>query len=83
VQTFWFEAKKENCVLLPYTERHCGKKWFVPASSSKYQEFGFGRANVWFAGGKGATEKEICYVERMIETIDSYHGTNWMDKEVQ
>lgn len=83
VQTYWFEAAKENCVLLPYAERHGGSKWFVPAGSSKYQEYGFGRANVWFAGGKGASEKELEYVERMIRAIDTYQGENWMDKEVQ
>lgn len=82
-QEYWFEAAKENCVLLPYTERHCGNKWFVPASSSKYQEYGFGRANVWFAAGKGASEKEIEYTERMIRSIDTYQGENWMDKKVQ
>lgn len=83
VQEYWFEAVKENCVLLPYTERHSGNKWFVPASSSKYQEFGFGRANVWFAGGEGASEKEVAYVERMIQSLETYQGENWMDKEVQ
>lgn len=83
VQEYWFEAAKENCVLLPYTERHSNNKWFVPASSSKYQEFGFGRANVWFAAGKGATKKEVEYTERMIQSIETYQGENWMDKEVQ
>lgn len=82
-QKYWFEAVKENCVLLPYTERHGGSKWFVPASSSKYQEYGFGRSNIWFAGGKGASEKELEYVERMIQSIETYQGENWMDKGAQ
>jgi len=82
-QQYWFEAVKENCVLLPYMERHSGGKWFVPASSSRYQEYGFGRANVWFAGAKGASEKELAYIERMIQSIDTYQGENWMDKKVQ
>ena len=83
VQYYRFKAEEENCVLLPYMERHRGGKWFVPASSSRYNEFGFGRSNVWYAGSKGASEKEIAYVNRMIESIESYQGENLIYKEVQ
>lgn len=82
-QQYQFEALKENCILLPYSERHKGSKWFVPASSSKYQKFGFGRFNLWYAGGLGASKEEIEYVEQMIKSIDTYDGANWMDKEIQ
>lgn len=82
-QQYQFEAPRENCILLPYTARHGGNKWFVPASSSKYQKFGFGRSNIWYAGGDGASEEEIEYVERMIDSIDTYQGENWMNKEVE
>ncbi len=81
-QEYWFEAKKEDCVLLPYTERHGGSKWFVPAGSSKYQTFGFGRSHIWFAGSGDASAKEIAYVEKMIQSLESYQCENWMDKEV-
>lgn len=82
-QVYQFETAKENCVLLPYQERHSGSKWFVPSSSSKYHTFGFGRSNIWFAGGKGASEKELDYVEKIIKSVEDYQGENWMDKEVQ
>ncbi|MBD5452506.1 MAG: hypothetical protein HDR25_07695 [Lachnospiraceae bacterium] len=82
-QQYQYEARKENCILLPYTERHTGNKWFVPASSAKHQTFGFGRINLWYAAGKGASKEELEYVERMLESIDTYEGENWMDKEVQ
>lgn len=78
-QMYWFEAKKQNCVLLPYTERR-NSEWFVPASNSKYHDFGFGRSNVWYAGGKGASKQEREYVEKKIQFIDRYQGENWMDK---
>lgn len=81
-QFFQFETAKENCVLLPYQERHSGNKWFVPASSSKYHTFDFGRSNIWFAGGKGASEKELDYVEKIIQSAENYNGENWIDKEI-
>ena len=79
-QEYMFEAKKENCVVLPKTTRHGDSRWYVPNSSSKNNKFGFGRANVWYAGGKGASKDEIEYVEKMIQSIEEYDGDNWMDK---
>lgn len=79
-QEYLFEARKENCVLLPYSERFSSSQWYVPASTSKYAEFGFGRSHVWFAGSKGASEKECDYVERMLSAIDNYQGKNWMNR---
>lgn len=80
-QMYWFEAKKEDCVLLPYSTRFGSSAWFVPNSTAK-DDFGFGRSQVWYAGSKGASDKELEYVERMILSIDSYQGENWMEKEV-
>ena len=80
-QMYWFEAKKEDCVLLPYSTRFGSSNWFVPNSTAK-DEFGFGRSQVWYAGGKGASQKEIEYVEKMLNSIDEYQGENWIDKEV-
>ena len=79
-QEYLFEAKAEDCVVLPYSTRFSNNAWYVPNSSSKYAEFGFGRANVWFAGGKGAEKKEIEYVEKMIKSIENYSGENWFAK---
>ena len=79
-QEYQFEARKENCVVLPYSERFSKSEWYVPASTSKYSDFGFGRSNVWFAGSKGASKKECGYVERMLASIDNYQGENWMDR---
>lgn len=80
-QMYWFEARKEDCVVLPYSTRFESSAWFVPNSTAK-DEFGFGRSQVWYAGGKGASKKELEYVERMIQSIDSYQGENWIEKEV-
>lgn len=77
-QQFNFEADVEDCVLLPYTVRHCGNTWFVPNSSSRYSEFGFGRSHIWYAGNKGADSKEIAYVERILNAIETYKGENWI-----
>ena len=80
-QQYQFEAPKENCVLLPYSERFSNSKWYVPSSTSKYSDFGFGRSHAWFAGSKGASEKECAYVERMLTAIDNYQGENWMGRK--
>ena len=79
-QQYQFEAQKENCVLLPYSERFSNSEWYVPSSTSKYSDFGFGRSHAWFAGSKGASEKECAYVERMLTAIDNYQGENWMGR---
>ena len=79
-QQYQFEAQKENCVLLPYSERFSNSEWYVPSSTSKYSDFGFGRSHAWFAGSKGASEKECQYVEKMLSAIDNYQGENWMGR---
>lgn len=79
-QEFMFEARKEDCVVLPYSVRFSNNAWYVPNNSSKYAEFGFGRSNVWYAGGKGASRKELDYVERMIKSVDDYAGANWINE---
>lgn len=79
-QMYWFEAKKEDCVVLPYSTRFSSSKWYVPKSNND-SEFGMGRSQVWYAGSKGASKKELEYVEKMIQSISEYDGENWMDKE--
>jgi len=78
-QEYLCEARKENCVVLPYSTRFSDSKWYVPNSTVTYSDFGFGRSNVWFGGGKGASIKEKEYVERMISSIESYQGENWIE----
>ncbi len=80
VQEYLFEARKEDCVVLPYSTRFSSNTWYVPKSTPGKTEFGFGRANVWYAGSKGASDNEIQYVERMINSIEKYDGDNWMGK---
>ena len=79
-QQYMFEAAKENCVVLPYSTRFSSSNWYVPSSTTSGNSFGFGRANVWYAGGEGASPEEMQYVERMINSIDSYTGENWIEK---
>lgn len=81
-QTYWFEAKKEDCVLLPYSTRFESSNWFVPNSTAS-DDFGLGRSQIWYAAGKGASKKEVEYVKKMLRSIEEYDGENWMDKEVK
>ena len=80
-QMYWFEAKKEDCVILPYHTRFASSNWYVPNSTAK-DAFGFGRSQIWYAAGSGASQKEIEYVQKVLKSIDEYDGENWMDKEV-
>lgn len=80
VQAYNFIAEKKDCVLLPYTERHGNSKWYVPSSQRNNSTFGFGRANIWYAGSDTEDAGEIAYVERMIESIENYQGVNWIDE---
>ena len=81
-QSYSFMAKKEDCVLLPYKERHSQRKWYVPSSNKNNSSFGYGRSNIWYAGNTN-NQDEISYVNRMIESVETYNGENWMDKEAQ
>lgn len=79
-QEYMFEAEKKNCVVLPYSTRFSSSKWYVPSSTARGNTFGFGRSNVWYAGGEGASPEELAYVEKMITSIDSYLDENWIEK---
>lgn len=81
MQSYWIEARKEDCVVLPYHVRFSYSNWYVPNSTAQ-DDFGFGRNQIWYAAGKGASQKEIQYVNNMIKSIDEYNGENWMDREV-
>ena len=81
-QTYNFIAKMEDCVLLPYHIRHSDSRWYIPSSNKNGYDFGFGRSNIWYAKSKHKNEVLDAYVEKMINSIDSYDGENWMNKEV-
>ena len=40
-QLYNFEARKENCILLPNQERHANNNWYVPSSGRNNSTFGF------------------------------------------
>jgi len=68
-------SKVENCVLLPETERN-RFQWNVHRKTAKGPAFGFGQANVWYGD-----EKARDYIAKLIETISSYEGANWLRKD--
>lgn len=78
VQEYNFIAEAKDCVLLPVSERKNGE-WFVPMSGKMGYDFGFGHSNIWFAGSKTDNQREIDYVNRVLESIESYNGENWVE----
>lgn len=81
-QIFNFIADKENCVLLPYSERHSNSKWYVPTSGKNNSSFGFGRHSLWYGGSNTDNADEIAFVERMIKSVEEYDGENWIDEGI-
>ena len=79
-QYYSFIAKAEDCVLLPFKERHGNSAWYVPTSGRDGNSYGFGRANIWYAQGSDENEKLRAYLERMIRSVEEYDGENWLDK---
>ncbi len=79
-QGYNFIAKKEDCVLIPYTKRHSDSKWYVPQKNKNGSTFGFGRSNIWYASDAKTDSKVKNFVERMIKSIDEYDGENLVEK---
>ena len=75
IQDFNIKAKKENCVLIPHTERN-RHIWNAP--TPKTHTYGFGQALVWYA----KEEKAENYINRLIKNINEYDGGNDIDKSV-
>ena len=71
-------ARKEDCVLLPISERR-QNRWNVPRKSAKYAKYGFGQSNVWFANDIGNEELQN-FLRRIEEGITSYSGEDWLNK---
>ena len=80
IQCYSFVADKKDCVLLPYQERCSNNQWYVPMSGKNNSTFGFGRAGIWYGGNNTDNEKEIQFVERMIESTENYDGENWIER---
>lgn len=80
VQAYNFIAEKKDCVLLPYQERHSGKKWYIPMSKEKHTTFGFGQSNVWYAQEYKTNKKLYEFLSQMIQNIESYNGENWIER---
>ncbi len=72
IQSFNMIAKKEDCVLIPHTDRHV-YKWKVPVA--KVNGYGFGQSLVWYPTDKKGAE----YAEKMAKQIFTYNGENWID----
>lgn len=75
VQSYNVLAKKDDCVLLPWTDR-TERRW--EARVAKKHGFGFGQSMVWYA----QEEKAESYLEKLIEQITNYRGENWIDRSV-
>lgn len=75
-QYYYALAKKENCVLLPISERS-KKLWSVPRA--KKSGFGFGQSLVWYAD----KQAEQPYVKKIVAAIRSYNSDNWIDASVE
>lgn len=80
VQEFNFIADKKDCVLIPWNKRFSDNRWYVPTSGKNNSSFGFGRSSIWYGGSHTDDQKEIEYVERMIDSIENYDGENWIDE---
>lgn len=72
-------AKKEDCVLLPRTDRRI-TEWNVPRRQAG-AVYGFGQANVWYAEEDTPLLKE--YLDKIITKILNYSGENWIDEYPQ
>ena len=76
VQCFNIEAKKENCVLIPHTDRN---RYIWDAPTPRTHTYGFGQALVWYA----KEEKAKNYLDRLVKNINEYDGENDIDKNIK
>lgn len=77
-QGYNFVAEAEDCVLLPESERF-RYQWDFPRSGHNGYNFGFGRANVWYASGNDS--RMTTFIDRILSQIDNYDGKNLMTEE--
>ena len=75
IQSYNVLARKEDCVLLPWTDR-TERKWETRVA--KKHGFGFGQSMVWYA----QEEKAQPYLKKLVDDILSYNGENWIDRSV-
>ncbi len=79
VQYYNVIAKAKDCVLLPTSLRSRKVEWEAPRRKAKGRNYGFGRANVWFAEGSGNEYLEK-YLKEIERKINDYYGENWLNK---
>lgn len=79
IQYYNVIAKAEDCVLLPTSLRSRKLEWEVPRRKAKGRNYGFGRANVWFAEESGNENIEK-YLKELERKINDYYGENWLNK---
>ena len=72
-QAYNVVARKENCVLLPKSDRH-EYIWKVPVARQK--TYGFGQSLVWYA----TEDKAQQYLVGVLGNIERYAGENCIDK---
>lgn len=73
IKYFNIFAKKEDCVLIPESDRHY-HIWDAPVA--KKRTYGFGQSMMWYA----SEEKAKPYLEKLVRQINEYDGENWIDK---
>ena len=78
IQLYNAIALKEDCVLLPRSQRR-KTFWRVPRKK-KGVAFGFGQSNVWFARGEDDNKYLSDFLDRLENQIETYDGENWIDR---
>ena len=65
-QFYWFEAKEEDCVLIPESQR----RYVIPSATQAGKGRGMGQSNIWFADAPEAANVRI----NALRFINEYSG---------
>lgn len=65
-QFYWFDAKEEDCVLIPENQR----RYVIPKASKAGKGRGMGQSNIWFADAPEAANVRI----NALNYINEYNG---------
>ena len=65
-QFYWFDAKEEDCVLIPESQR----RYVIPKASKAGKGRGMGQSNIWFADAPEAANVRI----NALRYINEYSG---------
>lgn len=79
IQYYNAVTRAADCILLPTSQRSKKLEWEIPRRRPTGRNYGFGRANVWFAEDSDNEwlEKFLVNLEKRIE---GYAGENWLDR---